>query len=82
MAIEAHAAGTPVVGTRIGGLAELITDGRNGRLVAPADWRALAAVLTDIARDPAGTIDRWREAIPAARTMDDVTADYLALYAA
>jgi glycosyltransferase involved in cell wall biosynthesis len=82
VAIEAHAAGTPVVGTRIGGLAELITDGRNGRLVAPADWRALAAVLTDIALDPAGTVDRWRAAIPAARTMDDVTADYLALYAA
>jgi len=82
VAIEAHAAGTPVVGTRIGGLAELIADGRNGRLVAPADWRALAAVLTDIALDPAGTVDRWRAAIPAARTMDDVTADYLALYAA
>ena len=82
VAIEAHAAGTPVVGTRIGGLAELITDGQNGRLVAPADWRALAAVLTHIALDPAGTVDRWRAAIPAARTMDDVTTDYLALYAA
>jgi glycosyltransferase involved in cell wall biosynthesis len=82
IAIEAHAAGTPVVGTRIGGLAELITDGRNGRLVAPADWQALSAALAEIAGDPGGTIDRWRAAIPAARTMDDVTADYLALYAA
>ena len=82
VAIEAHAAGTPVVGTRIGGLAELIADGRNGRLVAPADWRALSAVLAEIAADPGGTIDRWRAAIPAARTMDDVTADYLAMYAA
>jgi glycosyltransferase involved in cell wall biosynthesis len=82
VAIEAHAAGTPVVGTRIGGLAELVTDGLNGRLITPADWRALSAALAEIAADPAGTVDRWRAAIPAARTMDDVTADYLALYAA
>jgi glycosyltransferase involved in cell wall biosynthesis len=82
VAIEAHAAGTPVLGTRIGGLAELITDGVNGRLVAPGDWRALAAALTAIASDPAGTVDRWRGAVPPARSMDDVTADYLDLYAA
>ena len=35
VAIEAHAVGTPVIGTRIGGLAELITDGVNGKLVRP-----------------------------------------------
>ncbi len=80
VAIEAHAAGTPVVGTRIGGLAELVTDRRNGRLVLPGDWRALASVIAEIASDPTGTVDVWRTAIPAARTMDDVTADYVALY--
>ncbi|MGB7220060.1 MAG: glycosyltransferase [Vicinamibacterales bacterium] len=80
VAIEAHAAGTPVVGTRIGGLAELVTDGRNGRLVPPGDWRALATAITEIAGDPRGTVDAWRTAIPAARTMDQVTADYVALY--
>jgi len=82
IAIEAHAAGTPVLGTRIGGLAELVTDGVNGRLVAPGDWRALAAAIAAIAADPAATVDRWRGALPAARSMDDVTADYLQLYAA
>jgi len=82
VAIEAHAEGTPVIGTRIGGLAELVTDNVDGRLIAPGDWQALAAVLTEIARDPASTIDRWRIALPAPRTMDDVTADYLELYAA
>ena len=82
VAIEAHAAGTPVLGTRIGGLAELVADGVNGRLVAPGDWRALAAAFVDIASDPAGTVDRWRALVPRARTMDEVTADYLALYAA
>ena len=82
VAIEAHAVGTPVIGTRIGGLAELISDGVNGRLVEPGNWRELARVLCEMAADPAGTIDRWRSALPAARTMDEIAADYLALYVA
>jgi glycosyltransferase involved in cell wall biosynthesis len=82
VAIEAHAVGTPVIGTRIGGLAELVTDGLNGRLVAPGDWRALAGALAAMAGDPAGTIDRWRRRLPPARTMDQIAADYLAVYAA
>ncbi len=82
VAIEAHAVGTPVIGTRIGGLAELVTDGVNGRLVAPGDWRALARVIQDAGHDPAGTIDQWRRALPAVRTFDDVTRQYLSMYAA
>lgn len=81
VAVEAHAVGTPVVGSRLGGLAELVTDGVNGRLVAPGDRAALAAALREVAEDPAGTLDRWRRGLPAARTMDQVAADYLALYA-
>jgi glycosyltransferase involved in cell wall biosynthesis len=73
--------GTPVIGTRIGGLAELITDGVNGKLVRPGHWRALADVLRALVADPRGTVDAWRRALPTARTMDEVTADYLALYA-
>jgi glycosyltransferase involved in cell wall biosynthesis len=82
VAIEAHAVGTPVIGTRIGGLGELVTDGVNGRLVQPGDWRALADAIRSMAVDPAGTIDRWRRALPPVRTLDDVTRDYLTLYAA
>ena len=82
VAIEAHAAGTPVIGARVGGLAELVTDGVNGRLVEPGNWRELARVLAELGRDPARTIDRWRAALPPARTMDEVAADYLAVYAA
>lgn len=83
VAIEAHAVGTPVVGTRIGGLAELVADGGaggNGRLVPPGDRRALAGVLRETAADPAGTVDRWRHRLPAARTMEEIAAEYLALY--
>jgi glycosyltransferase involved in cell wall biosynthesis len=82
VAIEAHAVGTPVIGTRIGGLAELVSDGINGRLVAPGDWRGLASVIEQVVSDPAGTIDQWRRALPPARTFDDVAREYLSMYAA
>jgi glycosyltransferase involved in cell wall biosynthesis len=78
---EAHAVGTPVVGTRAGAMPEVITDTVNGRLVEPGDWRGLAEVLRQIARDPPGQIDRWRQALPRPRTMDEVARDTLALYA-
>lgn len=81
VALEAHAVGTPVIGTRIGGLAEIVNDGLTGRLVPPGDWRALRGVLEEVARDPA-VIARWRAALSPVRTMDQVTEDYLELYAA
>jgi glycosyltransferase involved in cell wall biosynthesis len=80
VALEAMAVGTPVVATRLGALAEIIQDGVNGRLVPPGDWRALAGAFREIVNDR-GTLDRWRAALPAIRTMDDVAADYLRMYA-
>ena len=80
VAIEAHAVGTPVIGSAIGGLAELVSDGLNGSLVPPNDVAALAALLARVATDPANTIDRWREVLPQPRTMDDIAADYLRMY--
>ena len=80
VALEAMAVGVPVIATRLGAMAELLTDGVNTAFVAPGDWRALADVLTRIATDPDGTIGRWREALPPIRTMSDVTRDYLSLY--
>ena len=77
---ESHAVGTPVIGTRIGAMPELINHGVNGALIEPGDWRALADVLGDIAHRPVATIDAWRQSLPKPRTMDDVAADYEALY--
>lgn len=51
VAAEALAAGRAVVGTRVGGLPDLVTDGVTGTLVAPDDVVALAAALR--ATDPA-----------------------------
>ncbi len=43
--LEGMASGTPVVASAIGGLKELVEDGRNGLLVPPNDPGALAAAL-------------------------------------
>ena len=81
VALEAHAAGVPVIGSDIPALSELVRDGVNGRLYPAGDARALADILNELAGDP-HLVERWRGSLPAVRTMDDVARDYLALYAA
>jgi glycosyltransferase involved in cell wall biosynthesis len=80
-ALEAMACGTPVLAADAGGVAEVIEDGTSGRLVPPGDVRALSAAILEVARAPQ-LVDRWRAALPSARTMREVAADYLELYAA
>jgi glycosyltransferase involved in cell wall biosynthesis len=43
--IEAFARGTPVIASRLGCMAELVTDGFNGRLFRPGDTADLAATV-------------------------------------
>jgi glycosyltransferase involved in cell wall biosynthesis len=81
IALEAHAAGVPVVGSNIPALSEVVRDGVDGRLYEPGDAPALAAIFTELSAAPE-TVDRWRASLPRVRTMDDVTQDYLSLYAA
>jgi glycosyltransferase involved in cell wall biosynthesis len=78
--LEALAVGVPVIAASAGGVAELLEDGVNGRLVPPGDVNDLAAAITEVATDPAQTIDRWRERLPRPRTMREVAQDYLELY--
>jgi glycosyltransferase involved in cell wall biosynthesis len=52
-ALEAMAAGRSVIGTRVGGLAEVIEDGHTGLLVPPEDPDALAHALATLRADPA-----------------------------
>jgi glycosyltransferase involved in cell wall biosynthesis len=50
--LEAMAAGVPVVGSRVGGIPEMVVDGETGVLVPPRDARSLASALDRLVRSP------------------------------
>jgi D-inositol-3-phosphate glycosyltransferase len=60
VALEAMACGVPVVGSRVGGLAETVRDGATGLLVPEGDVAALAGGLTRLLADPG-----WRARLGA-----------------
>jgi glycosyltransferase involved in cell wall biosynthesis len=51
VALEAMAAGRPLVVTRVGGLPDLVSEGVNGLVVAERDPDALAAAIVSLAHD-------------------------------
>jgi D-inositol-3-phosphate glycosyltransferase len=51
VALESMACGTPVVGTRVGGLQTLIEHGESGLLVPAGDYQALAESLAQVLTD-------------------------------
>lgn len=51
-ALEAMSTATPLVASAIGGLAEIVEDGRSGLLVPPEDPVALAAAIDHVLADP------------------------------
>jgi phosphatidyl-myo-inositol alpha-mannosyltransferase len=59
---EAFAAGTPVVASDIAGYRDVVRDGVDGVLVAPADAQALAEALRDLWEEPARLTEMARAA--------------------
>lgn len=53
VALEALGIGRAIVGTRVGGIPELISDGENGLLVSPGDVHGLAEAIVRLLDDPA-----------------------------
>lgn len=52
VALEALAAGRPVVGARIGAMAEVLRDGRDALLVAPESPEEIASAVLRLTREP------------------------------
>jgi len=74
---EAMAAGTPVVATRVGGLADTVDDGRTGLLVEPGRPDLLAAAVLEVLarRDEMGAAARaWAQRFGADAYADRVEA--------
>lgn len=53
VALEAMAAGRPVIASRVGGLPDLVDDGETGLLVPPDDPAALRGAIARLLADPA-----------------------------
>jgi glycosyltransferase involved in cell wall biosynthesis len=77
--LEAFAAGVPVLGSDLGGIAELVRAGTDGVLAAPGSLPAWRDALARLAGDPAG-VDRLRAGVRPPRTMAAAAAEMEALY--
>jgi glycosyltransferase involved in cell wall biosynthesis len=59
--LEAMASSLPVIASNVGGIPELVRDGENGLLVAPADPAALAEAIRRLAQDPEDSLRMGRQ---------------------
>jgi glycosyltransferase involved in cell wall biosynthesis len=72
--VEAMALGLPVVGTRVGGIADVIVDGESGLVVPPEDADALAEALIDLGLDVARRAKLGEGARPRAEAFSTTVA--------
>ena len=81
--LDAMAAGKPVVGTRAGGIPEVVVDGTTGLLVPPRDHEAMAAAIVTLLKDEGlrrrmgeAGLARARERFSAERMVQDTLRVY------
>ncbi|MGH9460293.1 MAG: glycosyltransferase family 4 protein [Vicinamibacteria bacterium] len=78
---EAFMAGVPVIGSRLGGIADLVRHGECGLLFDPVKPSHLTAALRSVVDEP-GILSRWAHALPAVRTMEDDARQWCETYRA
>lgn len=77
--LEAFAAGVPVLGSRLGGIAELVRDGVDGLLLPVGNVAAWAKAIEGLTSDPQRVV-ALRAAVRPPRTMAAVADDMLSVY--
>lgn len=81
--LDAMSYGIPAIGTRVGGIPDIIEDDVSGLLVPPADPQALAEAIERVARDPAYAqrlADAGRERLRTHFSWDVITKQWDAVY--
>ncbi len=80
--IEAAAYGLGVLGSRIGGIPELVREGKTGLLFEPGDVRGLASAMRDLASGQLVLEDLASESLELAQshTVDRMVDDYVSHY--
>jgi len=79
--LESFAAGIPVLGSDLGGIAELVRHDHDGCLVPYADAEAWAAAVERFATDPS-LVRRLAARVPRPRSTHDVGRDMVSVYEA
>ncbi len=85
VALEAAAAGTPLVASTAGGLGEVVVDGETGLSFTPGDVAAMATAASAVLSDPAAAARRARAArkrLGSAFEWARIAAETAAVYAA
>jgi glycosyltransferase involved in cell wall biosynthesis len=77
--LDAFAAGLPVIGTRLGGIAELVRDGVDGLLFPPWNAAKLASCIRGLVENP-GRLRELTGKVRTLRTSRETAAEYLRLY--
>src|SRR5207237_4288519 len=77
--LESFAAGTPVIGCKLGGILEWVKHQCNGLLAEPEDIQAWSDIFRQCAEDRA-LLARLREGVKMPRRMSDVATDMVRLY--
>jgi glycosyltransferase involved in cell wall biosynthesis len=77
--LESFAAGTPVIGSDLGGIAELVKHGVDGWLVPATDSQAWASAITNFAEHPE-KITQLQQNISPVKTRQAVAQEMMQLY--
>lgn len=77
--LDAMTAGVPAIGSRLGGIKEIIRDRENGLLFEHGNARDLADRLLEVIKDP-DVLNKLRQGIGPVRTMNDLAVELMGMY--